>query len=359
MFQSYHNQTIKIAFHMTGDLFLFYILYIYDIIVSRMRKIIVLLLILATSPVTANQMNQTLDEALIIVDTVRITCSDISDKIAKISKISKANTAVTSIGTLAAGGALAVGIRKARAEQAIDCLIGQICEAGGCSYEGVNAMSNEDFFNNVIQPLAKVAELTQDVKDLQTQIDKAKNLGNWRTGLSAATIGTNLASAIMSGVNINQSELSQKVSACNTAVKQAEHIRNKLLAFGASPSEHSIIYTLNNINTRCGKINPEDITKIENRTKGVMGTSIVGTVIGTVGTGTSAAANSDKYTNISSKVRLTEEEQKKEDILNTTANVMAGANTATGLVETGLNISLITLTKRLIAQAERCEEIFK
>ena len=43
--------------------------------------------------------------------------------------------------------------------------------------------------------------------------------------------------------------------------------------------------------------------------------------------------------------------------LNVAANVMAGANVATGAVETGLNISLITLTKKLIEQASRCESV--
>lgn len=38
---------------------------------------------------------------------------------------------------------------------------------------------------------------------------------------------------------------------------------------------------------------------------------------------------------------------------------MAGANVATGAVETGLNISLITLTKKLIESAERCEGVLK
>ena len=103
----------------------------------------------------------------------------------------------------------------------------------------------------------------------------------------------------------------------------------------------------------------EYIEKIENRMKGVMGTSIAGTVIGGVGVGTSAAANSDKYMDLENKVNLSESDKKKEHALNTTANVMAGANVATGAVETGLNISLITLTKKLIAAAERCEETLK
>ena len=93
--------------------------------------------------------------------------------------------------------------------------------------------------------------------------------------------------------------------------------------------------------------------------KGVLGTSVVGGAIGVVGTATSAAANSDKYMAVENKVRLTESEKKTEHALNTTANVMAGANIATGAVELGLNISLISLTKKLIQQAERCENVLK
>ena len=102
-----------------------------------------------------------------------------------------------------------------------------------------------------------------------------------------------------------------------------------------------------------------DIEKIENRMKGVMGTSIAGTAVSVIGVGTSAAANSDKYTDTKNKIEQNAQDKKKEHSLNTTANIMAGANMATSAVETGLNISLITLTKKLIAQAKSCEEVFQ
>ena len=79
-------------------------------------------------------------------------------------------------------------------------------------------------------------------------------------------------------------------------------------------------------------------------------------VIGGFGTATSAAANSDKYMDADKRVNLTENEKQTVKNLNTTANIMSGGNVGTGLVETGLNISLITLTKKMIQQAERCEE---
>lgn len=287
-----------------------------------------------------------------IYEATRIACSGISDEIGRVANISKANTAVTAVGTVAAGGALVAGIKKSQEEQEIEELIDQMCAAGGCTAAGVEAMSDEQFLMNVLQPMAQIAELQQ-------KIDKSKNLGNWRTGLMAGTIGTNLASAIMSGLNINQSELVQHITACNEIVRSVPDMETELRRAGINPNEHAVVKKLGNVRTWCNAIDVKDIEKIEKRMKGVMGTSIAGGVIGVVGVGTSAAANSDKYMDAESKVRLSEEEKKKEHALNTTANVMAGANVATGAVETGLNISLITLTKKLMEQAGRCEEVLK
>lgn len=287
-----------------------------------------------------------------IFNATKTVCSGISDEIAQVAKISKINTAVTAAGTAVAGGALAVGIKKSAEEERIDEIISQMCSAGGCTPEGVAAMSDEEFWNKVVQPMGQIVEL-------QKHIENSKKLGNWRTGLMAGTIGTNVASAIISGLNKDQSELVQHITACNNAVKTAQDTYKQIKNNTEVTQDIKIISKLDNVNTWCGNINTEDIEKIEKRMTGVMGTSIAGGVIGVVGTATSAAANADKYTEQTKRVRLNQKETETKNALNTTANVMAGANTATGLVETGLNISLIALTKRLIAQAERCEEIFK
>ena len=287
-----------------------------------------------------------------IFEAVRITCSGISDEIGRVANISKANTAVTAVGTVASGGALVVGIKKSQEEEEIEKLIAQICANGGCTADGVSAMSDEQFFTQVLSPMAQIAELQQ-------RIEKSKKLGNWRTGLMAGTIGTNLASAIMSGLNINQSELIQHISACNEIIKSVPDMEMKLRKSGIGPMHNPIVNKLSSVSAWCNQVDVKDIEKIENRMKAVMGTSIAGTAIGAVGVGTSAAANSDKYMAIENKVNLSEADKKKERALNTTANVMAGANIATGAVETGFNISLITLTKKLMEQASRCEEVLQ
>ena len=316
-------------------------------------KKITLMMMLMTFPFTSfAETSDVIKSAEQIYEATRIVCSGISDEISHITNISKANTAVSVVGTAAAGGALIAGIEKSKEEKKIEEIIDRMCANGGCTAEGINAMSDEQFFTNVLQPMAEIAELEQHIK-------KSKNLGNWRTGLMAGTIGTNLASAIMSGLNIDQSDLIQHISACNEAVKSIPDIELALKQEGVNPIENPIVKKLGNVKTWCSQINISDIEKIEKRMKGVMGTSIAGGVIGVVGVGTSAAANSNKYMDTANKVRLSEEEKKKEHALNTTANVMAGANVATGLVETGLNISLITLTKKLMEQASRCEEVLQ
>lgn len=282
----------------------------------------------------------------------RVVCSGISDKIAKIANMSKANTAVSAVGTVAASGSLAAGIKKSETESEIDTIIKEMCENGGCTPQGVEAMNNEDFFEKVIEPMSRIAELQQ-------KIAESKKAGNWRTGLMAGTIGTNLASAIISGLNINQTELQQHITACNETIKIATDVEFKLKKAGINPIENPVLKKLDDLKTWCTQIDVSDIEKIEKRMKGVLGTSVAGTVFGVVGTGTSAAANSDKYMDATNKVRLSDEEKKKEKNLNLTANVMAGANVATGVVETGLNISLIMLTKKLITNAERCEKVFE
>ena len=300
----------------------------------------------------ADLYEDTIRKAEEIYEAARITCSGISDEISKVSNISKANTAVTAVGTAVSAGALAAGIKKSQEEEEIEKLIDQICKSGGCTPEGVEKMSDEQFFIKVLQPMTELYQL-------QKKIERSKTLGNWRTGLMAGTIGTNLASAIMSGININQSDLIQHVTACNEAIVGLQDIEIELKKAGVNLIEVPVAKNITNARTWCNKINTKDVEKIENRMKGVLGTSVVGGVIGVVGVGTSAAANSDKYMAVENKVRLTENQKKTEHALNTTANVMAGANIATGAIETGLNISLITLTKKLMQQAERCEEVLK
>ena len=311
-----------------------------------MKKKLVLMCSIVMYTIQIARADDIINDANELFNATRIVCSGLADEISKVSNISKINTAVTGVGTVAAGGALVAGVAKSNEEREIETLVNQICAKGGCNAESIRSMDLEQFYNDVITPMAEIAEL-------QNKLDRSKKLGNWRTGLMAGTIGTNLASAIISGVNANQSDLIQHIEACNKAIKSLSNMSTKLKSVDIDPFDNPIIQKINNAKTWCNQINVDDAQKIEKRMKGVMGTSISSVVIGGIGTATSAAANSDKYMDADKRVNLTETEKQNVKNLNTTANIMSGANVGTGLVETGLNISL---TKKMIRQAEQCEE---
>lgn len=303
-----------------------------------------------------------LSEAYNVYETVEQFCGGISDRISKVSGVSKANTAVTAVGTVAAGGALVAGIQKKETDEKVQAISKQICDIGGCDPDKIEAMSDEEFYNTILPLLVKAISLENEdeinkMMSLRTQqqmeIAKSKRQGNWRTGLLAGTVGTNVASAILSGLNKNQSDLIQQISACNEAVKKLNASYNSALQFGINPIEEPVMQMFKSAINNCGTLQTADVEKIEKRMTAVMGTSIAGAAIGAVGTGTSIAANTDKIRNDNSEAG-----KKKEKTLNTVSNIAAGANVATGAVETGLNISLITLTKKLMRSAEQCEDVF-
>ena len=95
---------------------------------SQMKKrFLTQLLVLTTfafgARARAEDYSDTIRRAEEMFEATRIACSGISDEISKVSTISKANTAVTAVGTVAATGALAVGIKKSQEEEEIDKII--------------------------------------------------------------------------------------------------------------------------------------------------------------------------------------------------------------------------------------------
>lgn len=164
----------------------------------------------------------------------------------------------------------------------------------------------------------------------------------------AGNVATNVASAIIAGVNRDKSDLVQQIQACNEAVKNSAIIKQELQRAGINPLEHPIMQKMDSVNTWCGKLNAADVEQIENKMTAVMGTSIAGAVVGGAGVAVSASANSDKI-----------RDGDKEKALNTTANVLSGANVATGLVGVGLNVSMISTARNMIKQSELCEEVLK
>lgn len=303
-----------------------------------------------------------LNQAEEVYNATRIVCSGISDQIAKVANISTANTAITGAGTIAATGALVAGVKKSNIDAEIESRLDEFCKKNDCTQKPeTNA---QDFYTTIIEGLAEISTESgldkTDSKSIESMLEQSQKLGNWRTGLMAGTIGTNLATAILSGRNMNQSDLIQQITACNDMIKTVSEVQHTLKTAGINPIENPVMRKLDNAKTWCDQMNIADVEKIENRMKASLGTSIAGGVIGVAGTATSAAANSDKYSDINTRASLhannnTAESHKAKN-LNTAANIMSGASIATGVAGTAVNISLISLAKKMIKSAQRCEE---
>lgn len=333
------------------------------VVLRRIKRFFpVILLSICPCALQADDTGIILSELQEVHETVQQFCGGISDRISKISGVSKANTAVSAVGTVAAGGALATGLAKAEKDKKIEKLSKEICDVGGCDPDKLEAMSDEEFFNTVFPRIVALIEAGEDDKagelivsqaDYQKELQKSKNLGNWRTGLLAGTVGTNVASAIISGLNKDQSDLIQQVVACNSAVDTFGVKYNEAISLGVNPVENAVMALFKETIDNCGVLQESDVEKIEKRMNAVMSTSIAGAAVGAVGMGTSIAANTETVRNDNS-----DSGKKKEKNLNTVSNVAAGLNVAAGGLETGLNASLIVLTKKLMRAAEQCEGTF-
>ena len=295
-----------------------------------------------------------LSDAMSLYQSAQTICVGVSDDISKISGVAKVNTAGNAVGAVSAGGALVVGIKKASVDEELakleaeaKSILGVMCKDNNCEAEVIEKMSDKDFIERVREPLVKLSEV--GVKMEQT----SKKLGNWRTGLMAGSAATNIASAIVAGINKNQSDLIQRIQACNMAVAQLAPYKSRLINSGVNPLENPIVNKIDNVATWCKPIDVTEIEKIEKRMAVSMGTSIGGAVVGVAGVATSAMANSDKVRDDD-----TESGMKKEKNLNAASNVLAGVNVATGAVGAGVNISMISIAKKLIKQAQTCEEAF-
>lgn len=301
-------------------------------------------LVLALYPVAHADDTDRLAQLGQLYNATRAVCGGLSDELQHLKNMTTGNTVVSGVGTAAAGGALYAGLSKSKIDREIERLEQQICDAGGCTPDGVAAMSDADFLEHVIIPMGQIAEL---MEQLGNATKKSVRLGNWRTGLMAGATATNITSAILSGVNRDQSDLIQQITACNNAITRVANTD----MVGLNPVENPIVQKLNNVKTWCSNIDADEIEKFEKQQSVAMGTSIAGTVTGVTGTVTSAIANGDNVRNDNSN-----HGRNKEKNLNTTANVMAGATTVFGGVSTGFNIASLTKINKIIKQVKLCED---
>ncbi len=294
-----------------------------------------------------------LDDALRATYTA---CVGIDDELSDLKKMAGINTAVTAVGTAAAGGATVVGLVKNSTDKQIVELEKQLEKlkqiddqrrAAGTVANNDGLMSAMDgaFSNHQNDTAAQQQTLQQEI-DAKTK--KSKKLGNWRTGLVAGATATNVAGAIIAGTGQSTGDLQTMIDACKGATDNLRRSIGQARVSGEDVSEAQEILSA------CDEYNYVDISKITNRGKGAMISSIVGATTGAAGTVTSVMANTNKV-----RDNNTDSGKKKEKNLNTAANVLSGATTVASATATVFNAMQISAIKKAAAVAEKCTGVLK
>ena len=309
-----------------------------------------LLTIFLLFPIVANAGTLGLDDAL---RATYVYCVGIDDELADLKKMAGINTAVTAVGTAAGAAATTVGIIKANKDsKAKDKWDNYITN------KPVQVMDN----NAVDAFFAEWAasDWGASAKEYDELRKKSKKLGNWRTGLMAGNTATNVAGAIIAGNNKVDSDLQTQIDNCRASVK---NLKESIIQARVEGADENTIQEANNIVSACSEYEYVDVSKINDRAKGAMVSSIVGATTGVAGTVTSAVANSSRIRNEdengkTNKIR-TEEDWQTEKNWNTAANVLAGASTAASGVATVFNATQISAIKKVASVASKCTEVLK
>ncbi len=312
-----------------------------------MRFIAVFLMFL---PVTA------MAEVLSLYDALRATytaCVGIDEELSGLKTMAGINTAVTGVGTATGVGATVTGVVKASKDSKIEELeikLEKLREIESKNQAQESGDFDPEAFTAEFE--AEYSSIAQQLKDYQSEIDKltqqSKNLGNWRTGLLAGSAATNVAGAVIAGTNKVSVGLREQINSCISAVDDLQQSMMQARLNGEDISEAQSIVDV------CSEYKYVDISKIDDRAKGAMISSVVGATTGLAGTITSATANTNKTRNDN-----TEAGKQKEKNLNTASNVLAGVTTAASATATVFNATQISAIKKVAEVAEKCTGVLK
>jgi len=285
-------------------------------------------------------------------------CVGIDDALHDMKVKAGINTAVTGVGTGLGIGATAAGISKSKTDAEIKQKFAELTDlAYGAYGTPDNEVEADEFLKRVHgylyseQPGTSVGVSTEQNKkidEIEQLNAKSKKLGNWRTGLLAGNTATNIAGAAIAGTNKVNKTVAEQIDACKLSIKNLRTVTMRAKFSGEDITEAEEIISA------CGDFEYVDISKINNRAAGGMTASIVGVGTGTVGTITSALANSDKIRNSTNP-----NAEQKEKNLNTTANVMAAGSAVASAAATVFNATQIKAIKDVAQIAQKCTEVLK
>ena len=252
------------------------------------------------------------------------------------------NTAVTGVGTGLGIGAVATGIAKTKTDREIEEKYNKMIDLAYGASGNKTVLEPEQFMDKLSARLGTNQPVkNQEINRLQ---NKSKKLGNWRTGLLAGNTATNIAGAAISGTNKVNKTLEEQIDNCKISVKALKNEITRAKFEGVDVSEAT------QIASACDGFEYIDLSKIDNRAKGAMTSSIVGAGTGVVGTITSALANSNRIRN---------QDSSKEKNLNTSANIFAAGSTVASATATAFNAAQIKAIKNVAEIATKCTEVLK
>lgn len=295
-------------------------------------------------------------DMLPLYDALRATytaCAGIDDELSDLKVKAGINTAVTGVGTATGVGATVTGVVKASKDNKIEELeikLEKLREIESKNQEQESGDFDPEAFAAEFE--SEYSSIAQQLKDYQSEIDKltqqSKNLGNWRTGLLAGSTATNIAGAAIAGTNKVSAGLKEQIDTCIKAVDDLQQSMMQARLNGEDITEAQSIVDA------CSEYKYVDVSKIDNRAKGAMISSVVGATTGLAGTITSATANTDKTRNDN-----TDAGKQKEKNLNTAANVLSGVTTAASATATVFNATQISAIKKVAEVAEKCTGVLK
>lgn len=279
----------------------------------------------------------------IALHNARLACMPIFDKISSLKTGTITNTVVTGVGTVAGGAALYFGISKAKIDKKVDELEKRL--------NNIENMSNAEFIA-LLKDMAAAEEAINEYDTICTQkkalTEKSKQYGNLRTGLVATNTATAIAGTVLANNNKNKStNLSEMINECISATDALKPFMGQAMI-----SQDNETYTkLKRIIDTCSELNPNDIKSLTSKNKTSMISSAINIGTGTIGTITSAMANSDNVRN-----NDTDSGKSKEKNLNTAANIFTGLSTGASGVATVFNAMAYGDTKDIQKIAQDCKK---
>ena len=253
------------------------------------------------------------------ISAVQNSCSGIKSSLDTIFGLSVATTVSSGFGTVAAGGALAVGIAKAKTDKKL---------------EELEKLSSLELYEQAVS-------LENKMKEQSALEKKSKTLGNVRTGLMAgATVISAVSTGTSIGATLTATKLAEKMARCNADLQALKLAKAELEAEEGKSEKADAILAV------CTGYDESNMATANTIVSGI------GTATAGAGTVTSAMANSKKV-----RADKSEKGRKKEKGLNLASNILAGVTIGTSGTSTALSAVQISKAKKDSEMAEKCEVV--